>query len=158
MLSDREDVARLLFSDQMVDPQSGTLTDAAFPTNELAEVIDKKTGAKKSVSVDRCDLLSDVFHVLSAKGDVLQRPDRHRSKYGYACVTAAEIRSIVFAADDGTRSVFNTFEDPIQNGNHPLWDEAHAKLVRASPELTKGFLRGYRDKLSDLFQRRMVRF
>ena len=156
MLSDEEEIARLIFHDQMIDPATGKLTPAAFPTEELIEKIDSRTGRAKSSSVDRCKLLQDVHETLCAKASTLENPEKNRAKWGYTCQTSARVRSIL--GPDNRSSVFNVFADAILDGDEPLWDHAHAKLVRAKSEYGKGFVRGYRDQLIQLFEERPIRF
>lgn len=158
MLEDDEQVARLLFSDQMIDPSTGKLKDAAFSTRDLIEEVDSRSGKPRSVSVDRCAMLANVHAVLEVKAETFQSTEKRRAKWGYARATARKIRSILFNLTDGIGPPFNVFEDPIEDGKYPDWDSAHAKIIRAHPSYRKGQIRGYRDKLADLFQTDMVRF
>lgn len=149
MVCNAEDIARLLFFAQMID-DDGKITNAAFSTEELVE----QNG--RSVSVDRCWLLGEgYYHILKLKAAVLANDEKNRAKYGYATAMASDIRAII--GSDGC-PVFDVFPDEIVQPAPDPWDCAHAKLVRARKGLTKGYVRGYRDKLQDLFSKNITLF
>lgn len=142
-----ENVVRLLFSTRMVDG-SGTLGKEAFPVDELIE----KAG--KSVSVDEMSQIEIPGHV-SQKLETYQNPLRDRHRWGYAFATCNQIVNIKSQTGE---QVYAVFKDPIETNFPPApWDQAHAKITRASPAFGKGFIRGYRDKLTELYQLQVVK-
>jgi len=126
---------------------NGKLENEAFPVDEL---IGK---AGKSVSVDRLVLLPSndwIKHKLIT----YENPSRGREKWGFALGRAEDVRLIT--SQNGAK-VFEVYPDPIENYPPAPWDRAHAKIVRADASYTKGFLRGYRDRLVDVFQAKVER-
>lgn len=93
-----------------------------------------RNGQPRSVSVDRCCLLHSVKETLHEKASTLEKPEKNRSKWGFACALMGDLRRI--RTREGQQA-FDVFEDPILNGRHPQWDHAHAKLVRAQPCLKR---------------------
>lgn len=140
-LGDEEKLARLLFTDRMTS-SIGDLEKEAFPVDELVE----KDG--KSVSVDRLALLPN-HECISHKLVTYENPSRGREKWGYALGIVESVRAI--SSQDGVR-VFEVYLDPIENFPPAPWDRAHAKIVKADASFTRGFVRGYRDKLVETFQ------
>lgn len=140
-VEDHEEVIRLLFTDRMTS-SVGELEKEAFPVDELIE----RNG--KSVSVDRLLLLPD-RECIKCKLITYENPPRGREKWGFASGCVEYIRAI--HSQDGMR-VFEVYADPIENHPPAPWDPAHAKIVRADENFTKGFVRGYRDKLVEVFQ------
>jgi hypothetical protein len=136
-----EHIYRLLFTDRMVDV-NGKLSLEAFPTDELVEI------DGKSVSVDRESLIQDGW--LVCKLITYERPRSGRAKWGHCKSLVSRVTGIT--SQDGEQ-VFSVLEDRI-TGNFPPnpWDEAHAKIVRAKQSFSKGFVRGYRDKLIEAFE------
>ncbi len=141
-VASEEQLVRLLFSTRMVD-DSGTLGKEAFPVDELIE----KSG--KSVSVDELSKLDMPEHV-DNKLETYQNPARDRHRWGFALAVCSQITSIM--SQEGLQ-VYSVLKDPIE-GNFPPapWDHAHAKIIRADSSFGKGFVRGYRDKLTELYQ------
>lgn len=145
-LGDEEELVRVLFTDRMTS-SVGELEKEAFPVDELIE----REG--KSVSVDRLGLLPDrkwIEHKLLT----YENPSRGREKWGFALGLVGAVRAI--SSQDGAR-VFEVYPDPIEHFPPAPWDRAHAKIVRADSSFTKGFVRGYRDKLVDIFQINVTR-
>lgn len=136
-----ENVVRLLFSHRMTG-EDGELTPEAFPTDELIEK------NNKSVSVDREEMLLDYNHILN-KLITYERPEKGRAKWGSS---HAIVDAIVSIKDQDGTQVFRVLEDPLENYPPAPWDAAHAKIVRADESFSKGFIRGYRDKLVKVFQ------
>ena len=148
-VADEEEVARLLYYPQMIN-KKGELQDFAFPMNDLMEA------KGRSISVDRCWLMGKDFHqMLERKAEQFARSDRNRAKHGYCLAVVKRIRSILGTSNE---QLFEVRADAIVQANSNLWDHAHAKIVRANPCHTKGYLRGYRDKLSTLFSQDFRRF
>ena len=154
MVDDCENIARLLFSDYMVTHLTGQLTAASFPTEELLEK-PGKDGQPRSVSVDRCNKIDPLNETLEEKARVFENPDKDRVGWGFAVCEVAEVRGI-FSSDK--KQVYDVFPDPIFGGSHPKWDQAHAKLVRASSSHSRSLVRGSRDKLVELFQANLHQF
>ena len=146
ILYDQENLVRLLFTDRMTS-SAGKLEKEAFPVDELVE----KNG--KSVSVDRLGLLPDCKWIMH-KLVTYENPSRGRARWGFALGCSGCIRSIF--SQDG-KQVFEVCPDPIKNFPPAPWDKAHAKIVRADVSFTKGFVRGYRDKLVDVFQGNVIK-
>lgn len=140
-VEDHEELIRILFTDRMTS-SAGKLENEAFPVDELIE----KDG--KSVSVDRLPLLPD-RGCIEYKLITYENPFRGREKWGFSSGLVEHIRAI--HSQDGKR-VFEVYADPIENHPPAPWDPAHAKIVRADASFTKGFVRGYRDKLIEVFQ------
>lgn len=141
-LCPKEEVVRLLFSDRMIG-DAGVLTVQAFPIDELIE------SNGKSVSVDRTSLLTP--GMIEDKLVTYENPERGRERWGWCAASVSSIIQIVDQKDN--TPVFDVREDQILNNFPPNpWDHAHAKIVRAHAGMTKGFIRGYRDKLLDVFQ------
>lgn len=140
-VEDDEELIRILFTDRMTSP-AGELEKEAFPVDELIE----KDG--KSVSVDRLNLLPD-RDCIKCKLITYENPFRGREKWGFSSGFVRYIRAI--HSQDGMR-VFEVYADPIENHPPAPWDPAHAKIVRADASFTRGFVRGYRDKLVEVFQ------
>lgn len=138
---DHEGIVRLLFSHKMT-AENGLLTVEAFPTDELVE------NNNKSVSVDREVMLPDQSCIIN-KLVTYERPDKGRAKWGSAHATVSAIVSI---KDQNGVQVFKVLEDPLHNYPPAPWDAAHAKIIRADKTFSKGFVRGYRDKLVQAFQ------
>ncbi len=145
-LGNQEVLVRVLFTDRMTS-SDGELEKEAFPVDELVE----KDG--KSVSVDRLALLPSC-ECISHKLVTHENPCRGREKWGFALGRAEGVRAI--SSQDGVR-VFEVYPDPIENFPPAPWDRAHAKIVRADASFTKGFVRGYRDKLVEIFQGQVTR-
>jgi len=138
-----EQLIRLLFHHRMVD-SSGVLGSEAFPTEELIE----KNG--KSVSVDRLSMINRldlIYHKLLT----YENPTKGRAKWGHAVASRAQIEAITSQCG---KQVFSCCSDPVV-GNFPPnpWDAAHAKVTRARAEYSRGFVRGYKDKLCLEFQK-----
>ena len=140
-----ETIIRLLFHHRMVE-NSGKLKKDAFPAAELAEV------NGKSVSVDRAKFLLMPLHIVN-KLKTYENAQKGRSKWGYCSAISSEISEI---RSQGGKQVYCVLIDPIMNHPPAPWDHAHAKIVRADSNFSKGFLRGYRDKLTEVFQRSIV--
>jgi hypothetical protein len=141
-----EFIYRLLFSHRMIDGE-GKLSAEAFPTDELVEE------KEKSVSVDRETLIEKEW--LKWKLVTYEKPEAGRAKWGHCRSQVVMIAGII--SQDG-KQVFSVLEDQI-TGNFPPnpWDNAHAKIVRASSSFSKSFVRGYRDKLIEAFEPTVVR-
>jgi len=136
-----EDVVRLLFFHRMTS-DSGVLEKEAFPADELAEV------SGKSVSVDRLNLIK-VPEDIDNKLATFERPEKGRSRWGF---TYSGVQAVSNIRSQCGKQVFAVFEDPIENYPPAPWDAAHGKLVRANSSFSKSFVRGYRDKLVEVFQ------
>jgi hypothetical protein len=145
-LGNEEVLVRILFTDRMTS-SSGELENEAFPVDELIE----KDG--KSLSVDRLAFLLS-HDCIKHKLITFENHSRGREKWGFALGLVGGIRSIT--SQDGAR-VFGVHPDPIENFPPAPWDRAHAKIVRADASFTKGFVRGYRDKLVEIFQAQVTR-
>ena len=145
-LGNEEELVRMLFTDRMTS-SDGELEKEAFPVDELIE----KDG--KSVSVDRQELLPS-FECISQKLVTYENPSRGREKWGFALGLVEGVRSI---SSQHEARVFEVYPDPNENFPPAPWDPAHAKIVRADASFTKGFVRGYRDKLVEVFQGRVTR-
>ena len=154
MVDDNENIARLLFADDMVKNSTGLLTSASFPTEELMEKHDRD-GKPKSVSVDRCEMISPLRSTLEEKAKVIEKPEKDRARWGFAISEVSAIREII---SSDQKQVYEVFPDPLKDGQFPKWEHAHAKLVRALPSHTRGLVRGSRDKLIELFQSKMQPF
>lgn len=141
-----ENLCRLLFYHRMVS-EDGALGKEAFPTNELIEA------QGKSVSVDVMSSLSVPEHIYN-KLVTYENPKAGRSKWGYAFANSAEIESVLSQCG---KQVFKCTPDPLTSFPPAPWDHAHAKITRASEDMGKGFVRGYRDKLRQLFQQNAIR-
>jgi hypothetical protein len=130
----------------MIDGE-GKLSSEAFPTDELIE------NGGKSVSVDQESLILQEW--LTWKLVTYERPEAGRAKWGHCKSLVATIRGIT--SPDG-QQIFTVLEDRI-TGNFPPnpWDHAHAKVVRASKDFSKSFVRGYRDKLVEAFEPTILR-
>lgn len=148
-LENNEDVSRLLFYDQMIDAEN-RLQKSAFPMGDILEE------NNRSLSVDRCMILGRSFHdLLARKSRKYADANKGRAEQGYCLAATGHIRSI---QGDSKEQLFDVLPDPIERANPDPWDSAHAKLICANPKLTKGYLRGYRDKLCDLFSERIHLF
>jgi hypothetical protein len=145
-VGDNEELIRALFADQMVTT-SGDLTTNAFPVDELIEK------ENKSVSVDRESLLSRKS-LIKEKIEKNENPNSKRAKWGYATGLTSEIRNIESQCG---KKVFEIYPDPISKTPADPWDNAHAKIVRADQSFSKGFIRGYRDKLIAAFQKNVTK-
>ena len=154
MVDDKETIARLLFSDDMVKHSTGQLTPASFPTEELMEK-PGQNGLPRSVSVDRCEQIVPLHPTLEKKAKVIEKPERDRARWGFAVSEVAAVRQIV-TTDEA--QIYDVFPDSIKDGEFPEWDHAHARLVRAEPTHTRSLVRGSRDKLIELFQTNMHQF
>ena len=141
-VGNEETVARLLFYAQMIDA-TGKIQSNAFPMDDLIE----KDG--RSLSVDRCNLLGqDPRVLLERKAEKFASADRNRAKHGYCLSVVKGIRSIRGSSGE---QLFDVLPDPIEQSPPDPWDNAHGKLTGAAPDFSKSYLRGYRDKLCDLF-------
>ena len=148
-VADEEEIARLLFYPQMVNQQD-ELKKSAFSMEELMEE------GGHSLSVDRCRLMGKDFHrALGRKAGQFASADKGRAKHGYCLAVVKRIRSIRGASNE---QLFEVQADAIVQARPDPWDQAHAKIVSASPSHTKGYLRGYRDKLCGLFSAEIRRF
>lgn len=142
VVSPTESVIRLLFHDRMVT-LDGDIGPEAFPADELAE------NGGKSCSVDRLDLVEFPLHIVQ-KLNTFENSTKNRSKWGCCEATCAAVHSITSQCN---RQVFCVVEDPIHKWYPPApWAQAHACVVLASREYSKGFVRGYRDKLIEAFE------
>lgn len=139
-LDHSEEIARLLFEHRMV-AQNGVIGKEAFPVDELIEK------NNKSVSVDRTSMMEMGWYILKLR--TYEKPENGRAGWGMAIASVRQVADITTV--EGL-PVFSVCEDPITSFPPPPWDPAHAKIVRAKPEYTKGFVRGYRDKLVAAFQ------
>ncbi|MCY4228381.1 MAG: hypothetical protein OXF20_11990 [Gammaproteobacteria bacterium] len=150
---DDEEVARLLFFPQMVDHSGGQLKQTVFPMDEL--LANKN---KRGVSVDRCGMLKDYETLLHSKAHENANPEGGRHPYGYCLGKVKHIRSIKIEYD-GAKQAFEIFSDPILDNNPSReWDHAHALIVRFSDIYTRGLLRGFRDRLIEVFSSSVKRF
>lgn len=117
-----EELARLLLYPQMI--KDGKLRPSAFPVDEL---LARKE--KDGSSVDRCQLLSDIYRLLKDKAEEISSPDANRSPYGFFVANASGIRNIKI--DGKSEQAFEIWPDPIVRDKEPPkpWDDAHA-LIR----------------------------
>jgi hypothetical protein len=146
-----EGVVRLLVAPRMVS-RDGKLDETCFPVDELAEKVDRISGLPKSCSVVRPALLTDREEELLARTRSLANPDKGQHAFGYVQAFCRSVRQIRHPEEG---RVFKLVADPIELGE--TVDLAHAKIVRASDRFNKGFLRQYRDKLSEAFSQ-VVRY
>lgn len=145
-VQDDEEVARLLFSPQMLESYSGQLKQTVFPMDEL--LADKN---KRGASADRCGMLEDHDTLLQSKARENANPAGERTPYGY-CVGKVEQIRLIKLEYNGLQQAFEIYPDPILDNDPPRkWDHAHALIVRFSDNYTRGLLRGVRDRLIEVF-------
>ena len=144
-----ENVSRLLFYARMIDDQ-GRIQKSAFP---MSDIVQEKG---RSVSVDRCKILGYRFHnLLAQKAGKFADVSKDRAKHGYCLAVAGKIRFIQGASGE---QLFDILPDAIKQDRPDPWDCAHAKLVRANPIFSESYLRGYRDRLCELFSEHICLF
>ncbi len=150
-VDDSEEIARLLLYPQMI--KDGKLKPSAFPVDELLA----KEG-KDGSSVDRCQLLPEIYCTLKDKAEEIANPHADRNPYGFSVAKASEIRNIPF--NSKLERAFEIWPDPIVRDKEPPkpWDDAHALIRGFDSSFTPGKIRGVRDKLIDLFSQQIVRF
>ena len=148
-LEDRETVARLLFYAQMINAR-GEIQSNAFPMDDILGE------GGRSLSVDRCRLLGRNYHsLLEQKAGKFAKSGSNRAKHGYCLAVVGHIRAI--RGGEGEQ-LFDVLPDSIEQSPPEPWDCAHAKLIAAKHGFSKSYLRGYRDKLCELFSKRIHRF
>lgn len=142
-----EEVIRLLFHPQMVNDK-GEAEEVCFSTKELME----ERGS--SVSILRSLMLADKFTDIRTRLEQMENPAKLRAKFGCLLAVCDEIRRVFSNPDEQNfpgRQVFKVVPDPkLKDGSI---DPPHAKICRASPDFTKGFIRGYRGELLKAFNR-----
>lgn len=129
----------------------GKIMKNAFPTDELLAL-----KCKKGVSVDRCNLLKDPEKILHQKAKEIANPKANRKHWGYCIGKVKQIKSIV---GNKSQQVFKISPDPISDENNPKpWHLSHTIIVVSDPSCTRADLRGYRDKLTQVFSSKIVDF
>ncbi len=143
-------VARLLFYPQMVKERS--LKASAFPMDELLER-GKKTGA----SVDRCIFLKNHESLLRQKAFENSNSSSGRIPFGFCLGQVGMIREL--KENVNFEQAFEIYPDKIIDNNPPKpWDSAHALIKKYKHNYTRANLRGVRDKLCVLFEKKLFQF
>lgn len=164
-----EQVTQYFVAEGQSAPERATLILSEVAGRVMDVFVDKGDIVQAGQAIARLDVSEATANLESA----IQAQDQAQRTFSNAerllarsSSLASEIREITANDHSGhkdwekfsSKQVFDVVADPNQQDDFPKWDRAHAKIIRADSAMTKGFVRGYRDKLRSLFQSNLQKF